>query len=59
MKHLLRLPRGARVLLGVLALAAGLFLSWALLGPEGLGLLLLLPFAAFFAWLNPELWRGG
>lgn len=59
MRRILNLPRGFRTLLGALALAAGLALSWALFGLDGLGLLVLLPFAAMFIRLNPELWRGG
>ena len=58
MKNMLHLPRSVRASLGVLALAAGLFLSWALFGLDGLGLLALSPFAVFFLRINPELWRG-
>ncbi len=59
MKRIFHLPPRVRLLLGALALAAGLFLSWALCGTDGLGLLVLLPFAVLFIRLNPELWRGG
>ncbi|WP_312281045.1 hypothetical protein [Oscillibacter sp.] len=58
MKRIFHLSPRVRLLLSVLALAAGLFLSWALCGVDGLGLLILLPFAAMFIRLNPELWRG-
>ncbi|WP_312612261.1 hypothetical protein [Oscillibacter sp.] len=58
MKRIFHLPPRVRLLLGALALAAGLFLSWALCGTDGLGLLVLLPFAVLFIRLNPELWRG-
>lgn len=58
MKRIFHLPPRMRLLLGALALAAGLFLSWALCGMDGLGLLILFPFAALFIRLNPELWRG-
>ncbi|WP_312634588.1 hypothetical protein [Oscillibacter sp.] len=58
MKRIFHLLPRVRLLLGTLALAAGLFLSWALCGMDGLGLLILLPFAAMFIQLNPELWRG-
>ena len=57
MKKLLQLPLHLRILLGIAALLAGLALAWRLLGLDGLGLLLLLPCAAFFIWLNPELWQ--
>lgn len=58
MKRIFHLPPRVRLLLGALALAAGLFLSWALCETDGLGLLVLLPFAVLFIRLNPELWRG-
>ncbi|WP_312942344.1 hypothetical protein [Oscillibacter sp.] len=58
MKHIFHLPAHVRLLLGTLALAAGLLLSWALCGTDGLGLLVLLPFAVFFIRLNTELWHG-
>ena len=58
MKKIFQLPQGMRILLGVLSLLAGLGLAWALLGLDGFGLLVLLPFAAFFIWVSPELWRG-
>jgi len=58
MKRIFHLPPRVRLLLGGLTLAAGLFLSWALCGTDGLGLLVLLPFAVLFIRLNPELWRG-
>ena len=58
MKNILLLSRRIRALLGVLALAAGFFLSWALFGLDGLGLLAVLPFAVFSIRINPELWRG-
>ena len=58
MKKIFQLPQGMRILLGVLSLLAGLGLTWALLGLDGFGLLVLLPFAAFFIWVSPELWRG-
>lgn len=58
MKRIFQLPQGIRVLLGVLALLAGLVLTWALFGLDSFGLLVLLPFAAFFIWVSPELWRG-
>ena len=48
MKKLLQLPLHLRILLGIAALLAGLALAWRLLELDGLGLLLLLPFAAFF-----------
>jgi hypothetical protein len=57
MKKLLQLPLHLRILLGIAALLAGLALAWRLLELDGLGLLLLLPFAAFFIWINPELWQ--
>ena len=58
MKRIFHLPLRVRLLLGALALAAGLLLSWALCGTDGLGLVVLLPFAVLFIRLNPELWRG-
>lgn len=58
MKKIFRLSQGLRVLLGSLVLLAGLGLTWALFGLDGFGLLVLLPFAAFFIWVSPELWRG-
>lgn len=58
MRKIFHLPRSLRVLLGALVLAAGLALSWALCGLDGLGLLILLPFAVFSIHFNPELWRG-
>lgn len=57
MKKLLQLPLHLRILLGIAALLAGLALAWRLLELDGLGLLLLPPFAAFFIWINPELWQ--
>lgn len=57
MKKPSQLPLGIRVILGVLALLAGLALSWKFFGLDGLGLLSLLPFIACFLWLCPELWR--
>lgn len=57
MKKPSQLPLGIRVILGVLALFAGLALSWQLFGLDGLGLLFLLPFIVCFLWLCPELWR--
>lgn len=57
MKKLLQLPLYLRILLGIAALVAGLALAWGLLGLDSLGLVLLLPFAAFFIWINPELWH--
>lgn len=58
MKNIFQLLQGVRILLGVLSLLAGLGLTWALFGLDGFGLLVLLPFAAFFIWVSPELWRG-
>lgn len=58
MKYIFCLPPHVRLLLGALSVAAGLFLSWTICETDGLGLLTLLPFAAFFIRLNPELWRG-
>ncbi|WP_369281786.1 hypothetical protein [Oscillibacter sp. GMB15532] len=58
MKHIFYLPPRVRLLLAILALAAGLFLSWGLCGTDGLGLLVLLPFAVLFIRMNPELWHG-
>lgn len=58
MKKILQLSQCVRVLLGALALLAGLGLTWAFFGLDGFGLLALLPFAAFFIWVSPELWHG-
>ncbi len=58
MKKIFRLSQGVRILLGALALLAGLGLSWTLFELDGFGLLVLLPFAAFFFWVSPELWRS-
>lgn len=58
MKGIFQLSQSIRVLLGTLALLAGLVLTWMIFGLDGLGLLVLLPFAAFFIWVSPELWRG-
>jgi hypothetical protein len=58
MKRIFQLSQGVRVLLGALILLAGLVLTWALFGLDGFGLLALLPFAAFFIWVSPELWSG-
>ena len=44
-----------RLALGVLAVTAGLALSWAL---EGIGLLAAVPFGLIFVWLTPELWHS-
>ena len=56
MKKPNQLPRSLRLVLGFLAMLAGLGLSWALWGLDGMGLLTLLPFAGLFVHLNPELW---
>ena len=58
MKRIFQLSQSIRVLLGTLALLAGLVLTWMFFGLDGLGLLVLLPFAAFFIWVSPELWRS-
>lgn len=58
MKKIFQLSQGIRVMLGALTLLAGLGLTWALFGLDGFGLLVLLPFAAFFVWVSPELWHG-
>lgn len=58
MKKLLQFHQNFRILLGIIVLLFGLALSWKFFGLDGMGLLLILPFAAFFIWVCPELWRG-
>ena len=58
MKKMLQFPQKLRILIGILMLLFGVALSWNVVGLDGMGLLLALPFAAFFIWICPELWRG-
>ena len=55
----MRLPKGARLALGVGAVLASILLSWSLeeyVGP--ISLLAVLPGAGLFVYLNPELISG-
>ena len=58
MKKLKNLPQWVRVIMGGAGILLGAAVSFATVGLDGVGLLFLLPFAAFFIWLCPELWRG-
>lgn len=58
MKKPLHLTQRLRFLFGAAVLCFGFVCSWIILGPDEMGLLLMLPFAGFFAWICPELWRG-
>lgn len=54
-----KLPRKKREIIGVLVTLAGLAVLGRLAdGDESIMLLGSIPFAAFFMWLCPELWRG-
>ena len=54
-----KLPRKKREIIGVLVTLAGLAALGRLTdGDESMMLLGSIPFAAFFMWLCPELWRG-
>lgn len=54
-----KLPRKKREIIGALVTLAGLAILGRLAdGDESIMLLGSIPFAAFFMWLCPELWRG-
>lgn len=54
-----KLPRKKREIIGALVTLAGLAVLGRLAdGDESIMLLGSIPFAAFFMWLCPELWRG-
>lgn len=54
-----KLPRKKREIIGVLVTLAGLAVLGRLAdGDESIMLLGSIPFATFFMWLCPELWRG-